>query len=130
MTDRELLELAARANWMHELANEEVSFRYDEKEGGILYIHADNQGHNGLDREFLWNPLEQDYDALRLAVKLRLDVEFHQDNGGAVSAINYDLCRSSNMRLQGAGVDFNGDEFSATRRAITKAAADIGRYMQ
>lgn len=114
-TDRELLELAAKAagyeSW------DFLSFDFDER----MNVY-DLDG-----TQYSWNPLDDDGDALRLAVKLRLDVEFHQDNGGAVSAINYDLCRSSNMRLQGAGVDFNEDEFAATRRAIVRAAAEIGK---
>jgi len=42
MNDRELLELAARANWAQELADDEIDLRYCEINGGILYLHADN----------------------------------------------------------------------------------------
>lgn len=67
--DRELLELAARAYWDGEI-DDVMSFRWDEQEQAIVYIHSDNQDHNGNDVELVWNPLVDDGDALRLAVKL------------------------------------------------------------
>ena len=47
MNDRELLEMAAKAYWAEEL--DDMSFRWCENECCILYIHADNQDHNGAD---------------------------------------------------------------------------------
>lgn len=118
-TDRELLELAAKANWMLELADEEVSFRYDEKENGILYLHADNQDHNGLDREFVWNPLEQDHDAFGLSVKLGMQVTINLDD--QISVAHAEPCPN------GFAIDHEGDAISATRLAIVRAAAEIGK---
>ena len=96
MDDRKLLELAAKAvdlQWM--------SF-----------------GDNGAwiaGRETLWNPLEDDGDALRLAGQ---------------------LCFNVNMKSEGCVVDSGDDEWielgetlTATRRAIVRAAAEIGRAM-
>jgi hypothetical protein len=69
----------------------------------------------------LWNPLTGDGDALRLAVKLR---------------INLHVCESDAMTtayaegaIQGASVDFMDDPYAATRRAIVRAAAEIGKAM-
>jgi hypothetical protein len=93
MTDLELTEMAAKAH------------------GGIQ-IERDNDGWT----EYWcsgnpWNPLTDDGDALRLAVKLRIDTGFV---GQQVAA---------NMAVQGPG----GDIYANTRRAIVRAAAEIGR---
>ena len=102
MTDRELLELAAKACGLEE-AKLRIEF---------------NQ----------WNPLTDDGDALRLAVKLGLDVcidtpierEPHTHVIGFVgnSADTVDV------------IEAHGDPYAATRRAITRAAAEIGRGMK
>ncbi len=115
MDDRTLLELAARAYWRQGLADEEVSLRYSECGDGMLYLHADNQDHNGQDREFLWNPLTDDGDALRLAVKLQMELNIGAD--GMTKAY-------ADGAIQGHGEDF-GDPCAATRRAIVRAAAQI-----
>ena len=60
-TDRELLELAAKA----------ARYQYA-KHGG--YIVVDGIPGN-------WNPLTDDGDALRLAVRLKIDIEFDDLNG-------------------------------------------------
>lgn len=117
MNDKELLELAAKANWRQELADDEVMFRYSERDNGMLYIHADNQDHNGLDREFVWNPLQDDGDALRLAVKLKIDTK-HYDG--------YVVCWFESF-LGTGNIPYGDDPYAATRRAITRAAAEIGR---
>lgn len=121
MTDKELLEAAARANWRQELADEEVTLRYSEQDDGMLYLHADNQDHNGLDREFRWNPLEEDHDALRLAVKLGIDFYEGEDDGPAAYAGYF-----VGTRQRFAIVPHDGDPYAATRRAIVRAAAAIG----
>ena len=97
MTDRELLELAAKA------AGIDFRMEYDE----------------------WWDPLANDGDAFRLAVKLRMDLRIHTlphavyvyaGNGYAPSAI--EMLEHTNAET----VDAN----SATRRAIVRAAATIG----
>ena len=96
--DRELLELASKACGLEE-AKMRIEF---------------NQ----------WNPLEDDGDALRLAVKLKLDTFFHPSRveahvaGGRIPAI-------SNIARE----EYGSDPLAATRRAITRAAAEIGRSM-
>ena len=86
MTDKELLELAAKAagieiNW----------FKWERLTGQ-------------------WNPLVDDGDALRLAVKLKL------------------LSPELDPRIAIAPLD-SEYPYAATRRAITRAAAEIGKAM-
>jgi hypothetical protein len=97
MTDRELLEAAARAAGMQWDSAMEAWYEPPAKY------------HDG------WNPLTDDGDALRLAVKLRLSPEYDCDEV-----------------YVSAGPDFtaveqvNGDRLAATRRCIVRAAASIG----
>ncbi len=65
-----------------------------------------------------WNPYVNGDDALRLAVKLRLDIDHHE------SCVNvWDRC-------VGTGFIPNGDDpDAATRYAIVLAAAAIGKAM-
>ena len=103
--DRELLELAAKAAgidayWDEEYQRMQMDYRH---KGGKNYEE--------------WNPLNDDGDALRLAVKLRLEIDVHH-TGIAVRT----PC--------GQKVLISADEvkcgYAATRRAITRAAAAIG----
>lgn len=109
MTDREMLELAAKAAGGIEFVR------------GCGWISTSPAGSRGA----WWNPLADDGDALRLAVKLKLDVLQHGDGEG---------CYAGTHTLeQGAAVYFgnhDGDEFSANRRAIVRAAAEIGKAMK
>lgn len=96
MTDRELLELAAKAVFA-EFANQMI-------ESG-------------------WNPLTDDGDALRLAVKLRLNVgyDYYDD-------IEYAMITPPHTH-QGYDCLVDQDPYAATRRAIVRAAAEIGKSM-
>jgi len=103
MNDRELMELAAKA----------IHARPDD-------VAADGTHCFGCSR---WNPLNDDGDALRLAVKLQLQItpgtynkdEFSAFHAGRGEAIEH----WSTMQ----------DEYAATRRAIVRAAAEIGKAM-
>jgi hypothetical protein len=120
MTDRELLELAAKA-------------------AGIEYnFICPNGAHcgdmNTMQNRF-WNPLEDDGDALRLAVKLGLACS----PGGQVFTYDDDLMSAWADKDVMYGTDFcqhvqwsksNGDPYAATRRAIVRAAAEIGKEMK
>ena len=101
-SDRELLELAAKAAGMTFGAwrDDVGAFIYFDAEPGILY----------------WNPLTIDRDAFRLAVKLGLIVEPGQAW----------VSKHGPMR----GEDVLPCPYAATRRAIVRAAADIGRSMK
>jgi hypothetical protein len=108
MTDRELLELAAKANG-HGVYFDEVS--------GLTF----------LDDRFtrvLWNPLHNDGDALRLAVKLHLTIMLGTPGGEDVQVsaeeVGADECVSFAMEPLAA------DPYAATRRAIVRAAAATG----
>jgi len=108
MTDRELLELAAKAAGILPLPDEkELDFAVD----GSLMICG------GGDLEY-WNPLVDDGDALRLAVRLRLDILFFDTDEPWVEIFGIDA---------NAEELFGDDPKAATRRAIVRAAAEIGR---
>jgi hypothetical protein len=97
MTDRELLELAAKAAGIHVRT-------WDGHSGPMCAIDDDLHGS-------MWMPLSDDGDALRLAVKLSLAVVINI-NGGAI-VMSHD-----------ASVSF---EDACTRRAIVRTAAEIGK---
>ena len=119
--DRELLELAAKAYWAGEI-DDVMSFYWDEQESAISYAHADNQDHNGNDVELLWNPLTDDGDALRLAVKLGISVAF------LYSQLIGGFKRGVSARHMDIEVEEWGDDIEdATRRAIVRAAAELGK---
>lgn len=112
MTDREILEFAAKAYWADEI-DDVVSIKWIDSDGCIEFTHGDNQDHNGRDVGVLWNPLTDDGDALRLAVTLSF---IDDGDWPAVTNEIYTHC--------------NGDWFAATRRAITIAAAKVGKGMK
>ena len=100
MTDRELLEAAAKAA------------------GLTLGAWSDNYGafmYRGVEPgKSWWNPLTDDGDALRLAVKLELQLDLRHS--------------FHTVRVYGAAegrIDESGDPYAATRRAVVRAAAEI-----
>lgn len=108
MTDRELLEMAAKAaGWAS----------WDWLTGTCAMNVYDAEGrHNTFD------PLADDGDALRLASRLLIDMQFFADDGGFVQAWCWPI--SDWLRE-----DDLGDFPAATRRAIVRAAAEIGKGM-
>ncbi|WP_080763571.1 hypothetical protein [Burkholderia glumae] len=110
MNDRELLELAAKAAGIV---------------GTYVRVHQayGDQWVEGIDTGALvfWNPLTDDGDALRLAVKLRMDIDI-SINAGYVSVTAH---REPDERV--FIVEKPGDSAEALRRAITRAAAEIAR---
>lgn len=125
MTDRELLELAAKAYWGEEI-DDVCSVRWSENDNAIVYMHGDNQDHNGRDVELCWNPLEWDHDALRLAVKLEIVVT------PPIVSMGYGQATAKIIKTQKQVVEWGDkrDPHAATRRAIVRAAAEIGRAMK
>lgn len=110
MDDRELLELAAKA------AGLPVDIG---AEGGIGWFVC------GFDAEgdpVWWNPLKDDGDALRLAVKLNLDVRYESYDAGVAVIVGaaWDEAPEAVHEI------FERDGPRATRRAIVRAAAEIG----
>ena len=69
-----------------------------------------------------WNPLVNDGDAFRLAVKLRIDVDHYYVE---VQAKQDDIDPVYELFSE-----HNDDPYAATRRAIVRAAAEIGRNMK
>lgn len=116
MTDRELLELAAKASgYVIESWIEIGAWVYDP------CVPIPDEGEPNL---FIWNPLADDGDALRLAVKLRITVGFGQF-ACQINCSTYDWAEDE----MGVEVYEDGreDPYAATRRAIVRAAAEIGR---
>ena len=107
MTDRELLEAAAKAADL--LFDPTVKIRH-----GLLVVRADEGCQS---RTVLWNPLTDDGDALRLAVKLRMRMKVLGHKTEVTAAF-------SSTEIVGL---HNDDPLAATRRAIVRAAAEIGR---
>jgi hypothetical protein len=95
MTDRELLEAAAKADGSPTWNGPSNCFEL-----------------NG----FYWSPLESDGDALRLAVKLGLSLDFE---GAYARANGGEFITSQEIEPKG------DDPCAATRRAIVSAAANI-----
>ena len=99
MTDRELLELAAKAAGIEVLRS-----RLNDPLCGDMLVTKSSR--NTYHKNGPWNPLADDGDALRLAVKLGIDI--------SMSVVDYWDKTST-------------DPLAATRRAIVRAAAEIGR---
>lgn len=74
-----------------------------------------------------WNPLTDDGDALRLAVKLGLDVciDTPQEKDAHTHVVGFS---GENSDLVDA-IEYHGDPYAATRRAIVRAAAEIGKTL-
>ena len=73
-----------------------------------------------------FSPLTDDGDALRLAVKLRLECVYPA-NGDDKCVCQYWIC---NEGFEQVIEEINGNPYAATRRAIVRAAAEIGRSME
>jgi hypothetical protein len=122
MTDRELIELAAKA----------AGYGLNEKSCELEFIWTESEyppksGKHGalwnyigwMDSAELWNPLTSDADAFRLAVKLRLEIYFPEENPPIVLVWGRDWAEETIV----------SNPYAATRRAITRAAAEIGKAM-
>lgn len=111
MTDRELLEAAAKA----------AGILTPSWYGNASYI-------DGM--LSIWNPLEDDGDALRLAVELRLVLHIWDD--GELASAAKTMPDGRDPALEDASLWFSADAHAsgglaaATRRAIVRAAAEIG----
>jgi hypothetical protein len=113
MNDKELLKFAAKAAGMYpqdfQLDDDEQIF-YEKRRGISL---AWGVG--------WWNPLTDDGAALRLAVKLKIIPACDDIQASAMASLD----KSSWCTLE----EVNGDRYSATRRAIVRAAAEIGKSL-
>ena len=110
MTDRELLEAAAKAAGI-----ETHGWRAHESRPGLYMLPITETG-----AYVVWNPITDDGDALRLAVTLRLGIEWWKHG---VSAHPPQHAPSG---IQSLGTD----PCAATRRAIVIAAANMAGAAQ
>ena len=110
MTDRELLESAARAAGM--IPRE--------------FIGNQNYMDGVLDK---WRPLEDDGDALRLLTSLPFR-ELYVSEIGATVSWRRDDGNGHGFKCDEYASEHNGDLNAATRRAITRAAAAIGEKVK
>lgn len=110
MTDRERLKLAAKAAGIEKCTFGDM-YRMPPLPDGTLIAKTGG-----------WNPLTDDGDALRLAVKLRMDVEPWVHGDSACSRV---LCQEVLI-----DEPHYGNPYAATRRAIVRAAAEIGKAMK
>jgi hypothetical protein len=105
VSDRELLELAAKAAGMP---------THTDGVGLVMAHHPS------------WNPLTDDGDALRLAVTLRINIEHAETLGRESHGVNcWPVGQGHCAWMENDLTDYN----AATRRAIVRAAAEIGRNM-
>ena len=112
MIDRELLELAAKAaghnvRW-HEIFE--------------CFVHVDpfniTNPPTMAGQRLVWVPLDDDGDALRLAVACRMQIDILERSVYALALGGTKVCELDRADLA-----------AATRRAITRAAAEIGKGM-
>ena len=107
--DREMLELAAKAAGI-----EGKWAKWDHAYGDYREYGLDYGGRT------LWNPITDDGDALRLAVKLKL-TPMMRDFGCDVTDF---------VGIGCAYEKWSSDPYADTRRAIVRAAAEIGREIK
>ena len=106
MTDRELLELAAKAAGLTIQCDADKAVVFPSHHSGGFAVLNDRGG------SALWNPLTADGDALRLAVRLNITV-----HPGFVYTPTGKLINHRG----------HANRMAATRRAIVRAAAEIGK---
>lgn len=115
-TDRELLELAAKA------AGKKYA-KWDDFFGCFSIT-----GDNGV-KDCPWNPLSHSYEAFDLSVKLRLAIdhgnELDNDRYVHVSRHGIEMVRSPVSVFE--EIEDEAHREAATRRAIVRAAAEIGK---
>jgi len=113
MTDKELLEFAAKA-------------------AGIK-LGAGVDEHGAFEEN--WNPLKYDADAFRVAVHLKIDVQ--QAGGIGTKSKPYTAViagygvpfKSGSFSWHDVAEPVGSDRYAATRLAIVRAAAEIGKAM-
>lgn len=114
MTDRELLELAAKAagyadtKWQDMRGWGEIRYGLSE----ALYIQ---------ERDSYWNPLVRDGDALRLAAKLQIDLDWQETSGFPEPTVE------AYRKKWDHGYFCASEDKEHYRRAIVRVAAEIAK---
>ncbi|WP_242176558.1 hypothetical protein [Pseudomonas sp. MONT-RG-20F-20-E-7-02] len=111
MNDRELLELAAKAAGID---GEYKTLSHSRRDHFKQIRNFSREAF--VSKGLVWDPLTDDGDALRLAVKLGMNIEITDSTVFACSRGNF-------------YEDAKPNPEAATRRAIVRAAAEIGRAM-
>lgn len=113
-TDRELLKLAANAAGMQWIDDSETGLTIQRAEGNGIY-------------NFHWNPLFNDGDALRLAVKLQLTIANEHVQAGSAYCLRGDEIFPDEFCQESGSAEVLPSDYAATRRAIVRAAAAIAQ---
>ncbi len=108
MTDRELLELAAKASEDY----------YGEWSDSASAFRMRYSGHWKY-----WNPLKDDGDAMRLAVKLGIDLVISTSKPARTAAFIPEKFKLDDCMEE----PHDNNPYAATRRAIVRAAAEVGK---
>jgi hypothetical protein len=117
-TDRELLELAAKVYGFFPNCWTESEYPVGSNLRGALWNY---KGHMS-DAE-LWNPLSNDGDALRLAMKLNMSVDIEEYESSTYAYVG-------KSPREYACENWGADKAAATRRAIVRAAAETEKEMK
>ena len=121
MTDRELLELAAKAIGWFDYPTDSI------EQGSVWHTDREKAPFDYCFPKEHWNPLTDDGDALRLAVKMGM-----RDEWGCTlyladaedTTVVFTVSSSISPRE-----DADVDPYAATRRAIVRAAAELGKEL-
>lgn len=120
-TDKELLELAAKAAG-YEIVGDADSMVVQHNRGMGAFVVRNDRGGDSI-----WNPLTDDGDALRLAVKLNMVIDTDFNGGACAGNADIDFSEPEYGYQEGKG---KKEPYAATRRAIVRAAAEIGSNMK
>ena len=116
MDNRTMLELAAKAAGI-EYTIEDDDYYVSHKFFGLWLV----KHHEPSEYEKrYWNPLTDDGDALRLAIDLQLGISIPPVVDGRIDVVTF-----YGPILSVIEYPVSGDRHAATRRAITRAAAEI-----
>jgi hypothetical protein len=116
-SDRELLELAAKAI---RLNRAQYYYRKPDSRLNFPAVECITYYVDGDPCMKAWLPLQSDGDALRLAVKLLMEIDTNQSGIAVRTSCGHKILITE---------DEIDDQCAATRRAIVRAAAAIGRSM-
>lgn len=119
MDDKKLLELSAKAE-----GRDLTESFWGGGRDGFYWVKEDQPV-----KVQYWNPLNDDGDALRLAVKLDIEIYQADDDGPAIYAGYWGKPERRDVTRMFCIEPINTDPYAATRRAIVRAAAEIGRNM-
>lgn len=110
-TDREMLEMAAKAAGIKGVY-----------ETGVIWYK------NPFGDDAGFNPLNDDGDALRLAVKLKIDIVGDGELADGTPCVSVIFPLAGEYECVSERIH-DADPYAATRRAITRTAAAIGKAM-